>query len=479
MAFDVNTQRKKGNFLGVFEGQETAARAEPLGILHEISSPLQAVDLLRKHQKNNGLHISEGISGGDEKARTYSTKRALRRRLYEMLRSSSWLLKDYDGKAKQRVTNCRYAVINRNADIEVVHKGGTSWFEGLQVCASVWSCPVCSNKISEVRRTEANKALSFARENGFNVYMVTMTFSHKLGDDLAELKNAAMSSWKRMQRRRDWRAMKEDIVGTIRALEVTHGANGWHPHLHMIVITKKPMQTALESLSGAWLKSLQTEGLSASEDRGWQVQSASAAGKYIAKFGAAEELTFGQKKRGRGSSSRGVWQILEDYTYSGDIHAGELFQEFAVAFKGTKQLVWSHGLKALVGVDDLDDDQAAEEGELEELRGLISYDTWIGDEHENRPGARRRRIKILEAADVDAETCFSAINANEEDELPQSAQVVEAEPQASQTARAERPPEGSEEDFGRGPRSGRDQKSYYEQGHFVTKLSLISHPPPT
>ena len=41
---------------------------------------------------------------------------------------------------------------------------------------------------------------------------------------------------KKMREHRDYKHLRElfDVVGSIRALEVTHGnANGWHPHLQV------------------------------------------------------------------------------------------------------------------------------------------------------------------------------------------------------------------------------------------------------
>lgn len=341
----------------------------------------------------------------------------LRYRLFQMLRGSSYLLRDLTtGKSKQRVTTCRFAVISKADPIEVMHGQSRSWFTGLQVCGSVWSCPCCSDRISQRRREEANLALAYARQNKLQIYMITMTASHQLGDDLAALKVAMTDAWRKMQRRRDWRDLKVNIVGTIRALEVTYGANGWHPHFHMIVIAKSKIKGRLEAMSDAWLKSLDSVGLSASAERGWDVQNADKAGSYLAKFGAAEELTLAGKKRGR-RGSRTAFQLLEDYVVEGDKAAGALFRDFAIAFKGSQQLVWSQGLKDLVGVEELDDEELAGDAEDDpELRGLIDYETWRGDRFAGRHGARERRVKILEAADISDAACFTAIHTNTTDE---------------------------------------------------------------
>ena len=86
------------------------------------------------------------------------------------------------------------------------------------------------------------------------------------------------------------------------ATEVTGGGfNGWHPHFHIILLIKADTETEavtlIEKLRNPWLVSLKAEGLEGS-DAAFQVQSAKAAGNYITKWGVAEELALGNKRRG-------------------------------------------------------------------------------------------------------------------------------------------------------------------------------------
>lgn len=348
---------------------------------------------------------------------------------FKLLRASSYLLRRFsEGEQKQRVTSCRFSVISQQNPVKVMHAKGRSFYQGLQVCGSVWSCPVCSDKISQTRREEANLALEYARKNNLYVYMITMTASHQLGDDLRELKETMMTAWRKMQRRQGWKKLRQEadkdtgvvtskgIVGTIRALEVTYGRNGWHPHFHIIVFSSRRIQGKLEELSKTWVETLETLDLSASEEHGWQVQNASEVGNYIAKFGAAEEISMGSKKAGR-FGSRTPFQLLDDYVSEKSSRAGDLFVEFALAFKGSRQLNWSDGLKKLVGVDEIDDEEAAKQEDDAVLHGVISYDDWKGDKkYLGHIGARYRRVKILEASDRGPEACTQAIYENVTDE---------------------------------------------------------------
>ena len=42
----------------------------------------------------------------------------------------------------------------------------------------------------------------------------------------------------RLRQRREWRAIKPMLVGTVSATEVTHGAAGWHVHFHEIAFVQ-------------------------------------------------------------------------------------------------------------------------------------------------------------------------------------------------------------------------------------------------
>ena len=54
--------------------------------------------------------------------------------------------------------------------------------------------------------------------------------------------------------------------------------------------------------------------------------------------------------------------------------SGKLFQEFAITFKGARQLVWSRGLKALYGIEDQTDQELAEETEKQAVE-VMSLDS--------------------------------------------------------------------------------------------------------
>lgn len=296
----------------------------------------------------------------------------------------------------ERVGNCLWTKIGLAPSIDVRKETGSkAHFTGLQTCGSVWHCPVCSQRISEARRKEANKLLAWARAEVCFPVLLTLTARHGLRDALEPLLDGLKGSLRALRRSRAWGRLKPVLVGSVTATEVTHGRNGWHPHFHVLVILKGDFQTIVDGLEGLrpeWLRSLAKHGLEGN-GHAFAWQAGNAAGQYVAKFGAAEELTLGAKKEGR-LGGRSPVQLLED-AGNGDAKAGALFREYARAFKGRRQLSWSPGLKALVGVDELDDDELAKCSEAGEVLARIAPGDWAR--------VRRHRARVLAIADLEGQ----------------------------------------------------------------------------
>ena len=305
---------------------------------------------------------------------------------------------------KARVGLCRWSVVSKSAGVDMVAssygegQGDRVHYEGLQTCGSVWACPCCGARISETRRDEMNQLLAWARSEGYRVMMLTLTARHGRDDDLAELLERMKDAKQRWARHRAYRKIKPGMIGSVTATEVTGGgAHGWHPHFHVIVILDGDAD--LMPLRDAWLASLRGAGLDGA-GAAFQAQGADAAGGYIAKWGAAEELTLSQRKKGRARTGRTPAQLLAASCDDGDREAGHLWAEYATVFHGRRQLVWSRGLKAVAGVGEVDDQDAAQdqqqEGQMETARANIAHPIWRND-----VAARRsdRRAELIDRAE--------------------------------------------------------------------------------
>ena len=299
---------------------------------------------------------------------------------------------------EHRVGLCRWALIARNAGPTVEMTEGRASFSGVQVCGSVWVCPCCSARISEVRRGELNRLLAAGRAAGGVVpVMVTLTARHGREDALAPLLDGMKRAKQRLGQRREWRAL--DMVGSVTATEVTHGAAGWHPHFHVLLLLRAESEAeaveAAEALCAPWLACLRGVGLDGL-GVGFSAQGAAAAGEYVGKWARGEELALHGRKAGR-RGGRAPMQLLADATDAGDAEAARLWREFVAAFRARRQLVWSRGLKAWAGIDDMPDEAAAEEPPERVAVAYIRPEDWRGG-HGWR-GARWRRGRVLTAAE--------------------------------------------------------------------------------
>lgn len=344
-------------------------------------------------------------------------------------RTAAKLLRYADAKLGKRIADCCYVAHGEKVTLSSVqHSSGevSSLWSGLVTCKNVWSCPVCSARIADERRAELNALLAWARQAGKACLMLTLTHRHNCRDKLASNLEAMKGAAKRMRQSKSWRALP--LVGNVVATEVTHGRNGWHCHAHILLIANGPEADALaavEGLRAEWSRSLAANGLTGNQ-HAFQVQAATAAGSYVAKFGAGEELALGHVKQGR-NGSRTPWQLLAD-ARDGDAQAGAMFVEYALAFKGRRQLVWSRGLKALAGVEAAVEAQA--EAEAAQRSEPVPVRSWPGSS-EHWQQARRRRVALTDA--IEAGQCvdraeFGPTDAERWRESLAGSQVVDDEP---------------------------------------------------
>lgn len=274
------------------------------------------------------------------------------------------------------------------ADIEImkgIHQ--KAFYQGLYVCARVWHCPVCAGKISERRRVELKAAIDYARSMGMRIHFVTLTVPHGAGDDVNELLARLSDALKRLSQGKYSikRCIEQDLSGEvlhgyIRALEVTHGQNGFHPHFHMILFTSPGIESAyLEgAYLAAWQRACRLSGLpEPSEQHGVTVQDGSKAAEYASKWGLEDEMTKAHMKqtRRKGATPWGLLRAVldeDDPDYPPE-RAAALFRVYAEAFTGRRQLYWSNGLRKLLQVSqELTDEELANKAEDEQAVSLAT-----------------------------------------------------------------------------------------------------------
>lgn len=293
-----------------------------------------------------------------------------RRRRWRLQSMAAKLLPSY------RVANCYRRISDKANNVGIHYDEHThrAFYSGLMTCGSVWTCPVCSAKITEQRRQELTQAVEAWRSNGGSLVMVTITLAHHHGDELKKLLTALKDSWRRLKSGRAWLSLRAryQLAHYVSSTEVTFGENGWHPHIHCLMFSTLPepeldtdaLKTELTERYNALLAQ---HGKYASDFYGLDVRIGDDfCGEYASKYGLERELTKSIGKNGKNGSS--PWQLLEQ-CQAGDKQAGALFQEYARVFFGARQLSWSHGArKALkLGVELTDEQLAAAEPESESV----------------------------------------------------------------------------------------------------------------
>jgi hypothetical protein len=220
------------------------------------------------------------------------------------------------------------------------------------------------------------------KAGGGQCLLLTLTFSHSFGDDIAKMLKAQASAWDVLNKNRSGRALWESLqtVGTVRALETTHGANGWHPHFHVLIFCASGVDRdqARQRFYDLWSAACVKFGLGApSSSHGVRLDGGEHASAYVTKglWGLDHEMTKGHIKKA--SKGRSPFDLLRSYLYDDDKQAGALFREYAQAFHGKRQLQYSNGLKKLYQVEDLTDEElAALQDEPADLLGSIELEQW-------------------------------------------------------------------------------------------------------
>lgn len=255
-------------------------------------------------------------------------------------------------------------------------------YAGLERCGSVWLCPLCASKIAERRRCELVAAVSTARGIGLQVLMMTCTVPHGVGDDVNEVKASMLKAWRKMIDSRAGKNMKKllGVEGTIRAFEVTYGQNGFHPHFHVLIFAQSDftVQSFQNGFYPLWLDACVKAGLPApSERHGLRVDDGSKAERYVTKWGLEDEMTKSHLKTSRDEKGQTPWDFLRDVLNTGSERSEALFRVYANAFKGSRQLYWSNGLKAKLSIADVSDGElAALEEEHSTVLSELTIEQW-------------------------------------------------------------------------------------------------------
>lgn len=287
-------------------------------------------------------------------------------------------------EAKQ-IRTCGVNVTRGLSDVAVEHHPkGYAYTTGLQTCGSVWACPICSFKVRTKRAAEIAAAIAAHKAKGGSVLLLTLTTQHSFGESLAEVWEQVQECWSFIIKHYRYRQLRKQLgLGFIRTMEVMHGRNGWHPHLHILLFTDveiDPFDTrdTYHEISRIF-HDLWVHRMADKYDRDVRssygvdlrmvkADDAAGVGTYCTKAGY--EVAMADGKEGRTRSSRHPFAIAYDAVETGDVDAINLYREWVQGSHGRHMWSWSNGLREACG---LGQEKTAEElaAEADETVGRI------------------------------------------------------------------------------------------------------------
>ena len=327
---------------------------------------------------------------------------ATRRRLWSLRRALQPLSEPRQRACGFCATSCEGVGVLVNAE-------GRARWSGLQHCGSVWACPICAAGIKARRAQEISEVAEYHGTE--RLALMTLTVRHHAAHSLRTLRRGLANAYRGLCRGDPWRRFvaRVGLVGMVRAAEVTHGSNGWHPHLHVLAFTDEPLRWSLDEERAAILEA---DGVPAREAElrstvfalgtfqpdlrkppvdamvwlreRWSTMVERYLGAeycpdfahgvdfmtgtkadYISKLGL--EVTDASARKRARAGSRTVLQIADDWRQRQDPKDKRLWLEYIRAMKGARQLTWSRGaleLKKAAGLRERSDQELAEDEEI-------------------------------------------------------------------------------------------------------------------
>lgn len=305
--------------------------------------------------------------------------RALRYQVRRVLQEHSQL---------KRVRQCGRIGVRRRGTVDVYLGPNGARLDGVGVCGSVWACAACSSNIQAQRRAEIRDLLAWSDARGYTAVFITKTLRHRADQQLGALWTTLTTANRGVTQTRAVRRMRKrfGFIGYVRALEITHGQHGWHPHTHEIALFDRELSAEDMAYIGdvehaAFMRVCVKMGLGApTREHGYRIQAVTCADQiadYVSKCDADAALERENAKKARsisfemrGEFTKKAWggnrtpfEIAVDFLETFNADDLDLWHEYEAASRDRRSLTWSHGLKALAGIEEVEDQQAAEDEE--------------------------------------------------------------------------------------------------------------------
>jgi len=225
---------------------------------------------------------------------------------------------------------------------------GRACYSGLYRCGDFWRCPSCRVTLGIRRARQIETALRAHVDAGGSALLATYTVPHARDESLPVVLARLAGTWRRYARHA-WRdCVGAYYIGNVRALEVVHGVNGWHPHYHALVFVAAglPYLTPVAvALAERWSEVAGAEWRA--DVRQVAHDGVAAVARYLTTDGVAGASYEVASPAAKVPAGRSYPQLLYDYgRFRSSVDAALVF-EYAAALHGAHHLTVSPRLRRL------------------------------------------------------------------------------------------------------------------------------------
>jgi hypothetical protein len=206
--------------------------------------------------------------------------------------------------------------------------------------------------------------------------LATYTVPHTRDEALPVVLDRLSGTWRRYARNAWHDVLGEHYVGTVRALEVTHGVHGWHPHYHALVFVSPglPYLTPVSvALAERWSEVAGADWRA--DVRRVAHDGVAAVARYLTTDGVAGVSYEVASPAAKIPAGRSYTQLLWDYARYRSSADAALIYEYAAALHGVHHLTISPRLRRLY--DFTDPASGWSEIADEDVLALLNSDEWL------------------------------------------------------------------------------------------------------
>ena len=223
---------------------------------------------------------------------------------------------------------------------------GRAAYSGLYRCGDFWRCPSCRLTLGIRRARQIETALRAHVDGGGSALLATYTVPHTRDEALPVVLARLADTWRRYAKSVLRDVVGRHYVGAVRALEVVHGVNGWHPHYHALVYISPglPYLTPVSvALSECWSEVAGAEWRA--DVRQVARDGVAAVARYLVTDGVAGAAFETANPASKIPAGRSYPELLYDYGRFRSSVDAALVYEYAAALHGVHHLTISPRLR--------------------------------------------------------------------------------------------------------------------------------------